>query len=1259
MEGASSYETMARHFDVALDAKRNREEEESQWMDPDRQPYFRQFATPTSSILSAPGLPTQLKELAAKDPQTWAKIELQLQPENLLRECLTLPDLQQCKLLDGEMPMLLPEWDLPPLDFEMSLDRDPFSGRPGEWHEVPTSGFEISSHTSGAMTRDPAGMGEEFVFGSITQMPFTPGGMEDIADQRNRILDLTPEEMEKGREWVRNIKSLPHLPPDIIADATTDEFNFNSDLPSEFDEEIAVNGIGDLMDERELSLVKRLQKLGGATETKGKTQQPLSQEMHQLLEMAEFGDIYRELNPEAFFEGKPRSDTFVKISDVVDPRNVQEWAVKVDISIPIRDFADRMPNMAHKYPFELDTFQKQAVLHLENHESVFVAAHTSAGKTVVAEYAIALSLRAKSRCVYTSPIKALSNQKYRDFKKTFGDVGLLTGDIQIEPNSHCLVMTTEILRSMLYRGSEIVRDLDWVVFDEVHYINDSERGVVWEEILIMLPAQVGIVMLSATVPNAVEFANWIGRIKQRKIYVITTLKRPVPLEHHMYVCVGSKTIDKDLVIVNPKGELQTKNHAEAIEIKKEYEKRNNIRMGLSNTSRLPPKQDKTVWLAFMNYIREKDLMPVIAFVFSRNRCDELGDMICSLDLTTQKEKHTIKAFFHRVVARLNDSDRELPQIRRLEYYLERGVGIHHSGILPILKEAVEMLFQEGVVKILFATETFAMGVNMPARTVVFDSTTKHDGMEFRDLRPGEYIQMSGRAGRRGLDKTGTVIILCKMARVPDITKLNQMILGVPTKLESKFRLTYGMILQLLRVGTISILDMMKRSFSEYSNTSKAPEHEAQLKKLTSGERLTEEVACSICEVDIEGYYRAFKECKKLRRELNSAVFSLESRLLTPGRIVTTWDDIDQALRFGVIVSTPVRQANSDRYFHILEFSALGSADKTAHVKRVACGDLYKVLNAIVKVQGDMVMSEAEKVKTSTKVPKSYRELVEKISAAVVPLMKADPLSPGRDFGMTDFDILDKARDLVTRESILGSEFRCLRCPQFVEHIGKIRRKMELEEEVARLRHLLSNESLRFLPEYQQRLQVLRTLRYVTEDNAITLRARVACEVSTTEYDLLVAECLFNNIFTDREPAEIAALLSGLVFQGKTNVQLLVPPSLQEGIDQMRIVAENIGYQQRVAGMKEATTHLADELNFGLTDVVYQWCMGKSFVEIAASTDVQEGIIVRTMTRLDEVCRDVRAAAKVTGNSRLIAKMELAAKALKRDIAFIGSLYTTD
>ncbi|VDO14699.1 unnamed protein product, partial [Haemonchus placei] len=223
--------------------------------------------------------------------------------------------------------------------------------------------------------------------------------------------------------------------------------------------------------------------------------------------------------------------------------------------------------MAKKYPFELDGFQQAAVVCMEKGESVFVAAHTSAGKTVVAEYAVALCEHHKTRAIYTSPIKALSNQKFRDFKMMFTDVGLVTGDIQLFPDAFCLIMTTEILRSMLYNGSEVVRDLEWVVFDEVHYINNAERGHVWEEVLIMLPSHVKIVMLSATVPNCIEFADWVGRIKNRKINVVSTLKRPVPLEHYLYTGQDGKT-KKDLFkIVDMNGNWQEIGYRKAAETK--------------------------------------------------------------------------------------------------------------------------------------------------------------------------------------------------------------------------------------------------------------------------------------------------------------------------------------------------------------------------------------------------------------------------------------------------------------------------------------------------------------------------------------------------------------------------------------------------------------------------------------------------------------------------------------------------------------------
>lgn len=447
---------------------------------------------------------------------------------------------------------------------------------------------------------------------------------------------------------------------------------------------------------------------------------------------------------------EPVERPVLKISETDTVVRSLEWAEMLDVSKPMNDFDVLVPNPAQQYSFTLDAFQKQAILKLEEHSHVFVAAHTSAGKTVVAEYAIALAKQHKTRSIYTSPIKALSNQKYRDFKKKFQDVGLITGDIQIDPTASCLIMTTEILRSMLYCGSEVTRDLEYVIFDEVHYINDADRGHVWEEVLILLPDHVSIVMLSATVPNTMEFANWVGQTKKRKVYVISTLKRPVPLMHYLYTGSGGKTKNDIFLIVNGSQEFLMKGYRDAIASKEKDTKSatnakdSRSRGGGSGSNKsfkpnvLNPKQEQNLWVGLIDYLDKNKKLPVVAFTLSRNRCDRNLQALQSVDLCTSSEAYHIQSYFQKCLMKLKPEDRDIPQILTLQDSLKRGIGVHHSGILPILKEIVEILFQSGYVKLLFATETFAMGVNMPAKTVIFDSHRKFDGSESRLLRAAEY-----------------------------------------------------------------------------------------------------------------------------------------------------------------------------------------------------------------------------------------------------------------------------------------------------------------------------------------------------------------------------------------------------------------------------------------------------------------------------------------------------------------------------------------
>jgi len=653
----------------------------------------------------------------------------------------------------------------------------------------------------------------------------------------------------------------------------------------------------------------------------------------------------------------------------------REWAHMVDINRDIPNFKELVPDMAREWPFELDTFQKEAIYHLENGDSVFVAAHTSAGKTVVAEYAIALAARHMTKAIYTSPIKALSNQKFRDFRQTFDEVGILTGDVQINPEASCLIMTTEILRSMLYRGADLIRDVEFVIFDEVHYVNDFERGVVWEEVIIMLPDHVSLILLSATVPNTHEFASWVGRTKRRDIYVISTPKRPVPLEHYIW---ANKNIHK---IVDPNKQFLEQGWKDANAAIKGNDKpraieaapasrgggrggnqrgggrggpqrggnqqRGGARGGGGQRGRGgPPRashtpghmgragrpggftsaaQDKNLWVHLVQFLRKSNLLPACIFVFSKKRCEENADALSNQDFCTAQERSAIHMTIKKSIARLKPEDRVLPQIIRLQELLSRGIAVHHGGLLPIVKELVEILFAQTLVKVLFATETFAMGLNLPTRTVVFSGYRKHDGHSFRNLLPGEYTQMAGRAGRRGLDAVGSVIIVPPGGdEAPPVTDLRQMILGEPSKLRSQFRLTYNMILNLLRVEALKIEEMIKRSFSEHATQQLLPEHEKAVKLSEADLAKVKRDSCDICDVDMDACHQASEDYKQLTGDLYQLMLRLPvgRKMFTSGRLIVWMKDGVRTPGILLSEGASVKSAADDPTVHVFEIRTL-------------------------------------------------------------------------------------------------------------------------------------------------------------------------------------------------------------------------------------------------------------------------------------------------------------------------------------------------
>ena len=441
----------------------------------------------------------------------------------------------------------------------------------------------------------------------------------------------------------------------------------------------------------------------------------------------------------------------------------------------------------------------------------------------MAEYAAKMALDSGRKCIFTSPIKALSNQKYRDFQQLFSSdsCGIITGDVQVNPSAPLLIMTTEVLRSMLYRGSSIIKDVSHVVFDECHYLNDPERGVVYEECLVMLGASVVCVFLSATTGNALNFCQWVTSVTQRSVHLIETSKRVVPLRHELYV--GGKRV----TVMEKEGVFDEKGWKEAYNIihgKKDGKKKSSDSSsrggggGGARGGQRPEWQNaggKSQWCTLVRKLENEELLPGIVFNFSKKKCDELAGFIRGIGLNSNKEKNAVRLFASQMKSRLSLIDATLPQVLSTIALCEVGVGVHHGGMLPVLREFVEILFSRGLVKVLCATETFAMGVNMPSKCVVFGGLRKNDGISFRNINSAEYTQMSGRAGRRGLDDVGIVIIPNFGRAIIPAEVLRQVFTGTSSKLKSQFRLTYTMILNLLRIEDLNAEDMIRRSFSEF------------------------------------------------------------------------------------------------------------------------------------------------------------------------------------------------------------------------------------------------------------------------------------------------------------------------------------------------------------------------------------------------------------------------------------------------------------
>ncbi|RME82044.1 MAG: DEAD/DEAH box helicase [Planctomycetota bacterium] len=446
----------------------------------------------------------------------------------------------------------------------------------------------------------------------------------------------------------------------------------------------------------------------------------------------------------------------------------------------------------------LDGFQKEAIQAVSLGENVIVAAPTGSGKTLIAEYAIEKCIAEGKRIIYTSPIKALSNQKFRDFTQNYGDlIGIMTGDVTINSDAQVLIMTTEVFRNTIFENPERLEHMWYVIFDEIHYMDDLERGTVWEESIIFAPSHIRFLALSATIQNLNEFASWIEYIRESKVRVVLEETRPVPLRHYLYL-EGEELIELEELEKNKK-----------IFFKKKKKKRSKKKG--DKEKRTPFIQTQ---MSLIDKVMENRHLPAIYFMFSRAACERMADRMKEENLLSTEESKRMEQILQQNIQELAFTEEEIQHGKHIIQLLRKGVCFHHAGILPVLKELIERCFSTGLLKLLFATETFALGVNMPAKAVIFDSLRKFNGIREVYIKARDYQQMAGRAGRRGIDQEGYVYSILQPHR-ESYRHVKQVLTGKAEPVSSRFNLDYCTLLNLYHRLGDNFFEAWEKSFASF------------------------------------------------------------------------------------------------------------------------------------------------------------------------------------------------------------------------------------------------------------------------------------------------------------------------------------------------------------------------------------------------------------------------------------------------------------
>lgn len=793
---------------------------------------------------------------------------------------------------------------------------------------------------------------------------------------------------------------------------------------------------------------------------------------------------------------------------------------------------------ARSMPFELDDFQVKANDALEADDNVLVAAPTGAGKTVVADFAIYLAQERNVKAFYTTPIKALSNQKYHDLVETYGPdrVGLLTGDTSINSEADIVVMTTEVLRNMLYEHSMTLDALRYVILDEVHYLADRFRGPVWEEVIIHLPQSVRIIGLSATVSNVEDFSKWIESVRGDTTLVVSE-KRPVPLEQHVLVQADDHTEPEliDLYRRDKDGNQTDKLNAQLVSrldqldrkaAKRRGEQRPDRRKGgkggkWNDHSRRHERHTPRRW-AVIDELNFLGILPGIYFIFSRNGCDQAVEQCINagLELTTDDEVRRIRRIVDEMVeGQLSQEDLKALHFSQFRFALEEGFAPHHAGMVALFRQIVERLFEEGLVKVVFATETLALGINMPARCVVVEKLEKFDGTGHVGLTPGEFTQLTGRAGRRGIDTIGHAVVVDHHGFIPATAAALSSKRVYP--LHSSFKPTFNMAVNLLNSSDYETARItLDHSFAQWEANESAWQLEAQMDTLRKA---------------LDGYERAF-DCE--------------------------FGDFKEFMRL-----------------------------------RMRLSDLEK--NERRKLKHEVFRTQKAR-------SEAFKDLDRRIA-----------------------ELREKDRD-----------HPCRKCPDIQKHLKWGHRWAREMRELERVQHRYDSRTGSVARQFDRICNVLNELGYLDRldegakehiDYRLTERGQLLRHLYS-ELDLVLAQAIDDGAFDGLDATELASAVMSLIYEprrGSGGEPRHYPGGMQGNV--AVCAAQLKGVHASIAMLCE--DYALDEprqLDFGITDVVYEWAQGESLSRVLYGTDLTGGDFVRGCKRLADVLQQIAVAGPYLG-----------------------------